>query len=158
MGVSGCGKSSVASALAERLGYQYIDGDDYHPQANIDKMRQGIPLNDADRQGWLETLNQLLVNASSGTALACSALTPKYRAILTHNVKNAHFVFLKGDFDTIWQRHQQRKHHFFKGKAMLEDQFQTLSEPSGDNVISVDVRLSINAIVDMVCQQIKAVG
>ncbi len=154
MGVSGCGKSSVASALAKQLGYQYIDGDDYHPQANIDKMRQGIPLNDADRQGWLETLNQLLLSASSGTALACSALKPKYRETLSHNVKNVHFVFLKGDFDTIWQRHQHRKHHFFKGKAMLEDQFQTLSEPSGDNVITVDVRLSIDAIVDAVCQEV----
>lgn len=158
MGVSGCGKSTVARALARRLGYQYIDGDDYHPQANIEKMQQGIPLTDADRQGWLETLNQHLITAQTGTALACSALTPKYREILTHNVKNVLFVFLKGDFETIWQRHQSRKNHFFTGKAMLENQFQTLIEPTGNNVITVDVRLSIDEIVSNVCQQMKAIG
>ncbi len=155
MGVSGCGKSTIAKALAKKLGCRYIEGDDYHPQENIDKMRQGIPLTDEDRQGWLETLNNILVNEGGGATLASSALKPQYRTTLTDNVENALFVFLKGDFDTIWQRHQKRKNHFFNGKKMLENQFDTLVEPIGDNVITVDVRLSVKKIVEEVCEQIQ---
>ncbi len=155
MWVSGCGKSTVAQALAKKLGYQYIEGDDYHPQENIEKMKQGIPLTDTDRQGWLETLNDILVNESAGATLASSALKPQYRTTLTDNVDNALFVFLKGDFDTIWQRHQKRKNHFFNGKEMLENQFDTLVEPIGDNVITVDVRLSVKEIVEEVCSKLQ---
>ncbi len=150
MGVSGCGKSTVAQALAQKLGYHYIEGDDYHPQENIDKMRQGIPLTDEDRQGWLETLNTILINEPAGATLASSALKPQYRKSLTNSVDNALFVFLKGDFDTIWERHQKRENHFFNGKEMLENQFDTLVEPTGDNVITVDVRLSVEEIVEEV--------
>ncbi len=155
MGVSGCGKSTVAQAVAKKLGYQYIEGDEYHPQENIDKMREGIPLTDEDRQGWLETLNNLLINEPAGATLASSALKPQYRTSLTNGVDDALFVYLKGDFDTIWERHKKRKNHFFNGKEMLKSQFDTLVEPTGDNVITVDVRLSVKKIVEAVCSKLN---
>ncbi len=155
MGVSGCGKSTVAQALAKKLGYQYVEGDDYHPEENIEKMRQGIPLTDDDRQGWLETLNNILINEPAGTTLASSALKPQYREALTEGVENTLFVFLKGDFDTIWKRHQKRENHFFNGKEMLENQFETLVEPTGDNVITVDVRLTVTEIVEQIWQTLQ---
>lgn len=148
MGVSGCGKSTVGEQLANRLGYSYHDGDSYHPPENIAKMQRGEPLNDNDRQGWLETLNQILQKESTGTVLACSALTPSYRQILANNVGNPIFVYLQGDFDTIWQRHKKRQNHYFKGKSMLESQFATLVEPTGDNVVTINVGLSIDEIVE----------
>ncbi len=154
MGVSGSGKSTIAQALAQELDYRYIEGDEYHPPENIAKMRQGIPLTDEDRQGWLETLNNILINEQSGTTLASSALKPQYRTALTNDVKNPLFVFLKGDFDTIWQRHQQRQNHFFNGKEMLQSQFDILVEPTGDNVITVDVRQPVS---EMVTQAVEAI-
>lgn len=150
MGVSGCGKSTVGEALAKQLGYPYHDGDSYHPVENIEKMRQGKPLTDIDRQGWLKTLNQVLLSEDNGVVLACSALKPEYRQMLSSELTQPIFVYLKGDFDTIWQRHKQRKNHYFQGQSMLKSQFNTLVEPTGDNVITVDVSLSVEKIVQQV--------
>ncbi len=155
MGVSGCGKSTVGIALAERLGCPYYDGDDFHPEKNIAKMRQNIPLTDEDREGWLEMLNKILLSASDGAVLACSALKPEYRTRLSKAVKEPIFVYLKGDFDTIWSRHKKRKNHFFSGKKMLENQFETLIEPIGDNVITVDVRLTVAEIVEEIWRTLR---
>lgn len=154
MGVSGCGKSSIAEALAKQLNCQYIDGDDYHPKTNIEKMQSGQPLNDDDREDWLIELNQLLEGKNEMVVLACSALKAHYRDILSQNISQPIFVYLKGDFDTIWQRHKQREHHFFQGKAMLENQFQTLEVPTGEHVITVEVSLPIEKIVKNVCDQL----
>lgn len=152
MGVSGCGKSTIGEALAEQLGYPYHDGDSYHPAENIDKMRQGQPLTDADRQGWLKTLNHVLLSEDNGVVLACSALKPDYRQILTSELKRPIFVYLKGNFDTIWQRHKNRKNHYFQGKSMLKSQFNTLVEPTGDRVITVDISLNVGQIVQQVSE------
>lgn len=154
MGVSGCGKSTVAEAIAKQLAYRYIDGDDFHPKANIEKMQKGQPLNDEDRQQWLEDLNQLLAKEPEGVVLACSALKPHYRQTLAKHITHPIFVYLKGDFETIWERHKQRQHHFFNGQAMLKSQFETLVEPTGNNVITADVRLSIEEIVDFVTERL----
>ncbi len=155
MGVSGCGKSTVGQALAKRLNYPFYDGDDYHCQANVAKMQSGTPLTDADRADWLKTLNQVLLSEPNGVVLACSALKPSYRRILTKALTLPVFVYLKGDFDTIWQRHQQRSQHYFQGKAMLESQFDTLIEPTEDNVITLDVRLSVEELVNETVAQLK---
>lgn len=154
MGVSGCGKSTVGKVLAKRLAYPFHDGDDYHPQANIDKMRQGHPLTDADRAVWLQTLHDSVLCQNDGVVLACSALKPAYRNTLTAGLQQPLFVYLKGSFDDIWQRHQHRQGHYFQGQSMLKSQFDTLVEPTGDNVISVSVNLTIAQIVDSVCQRL----
>lgn len=146
MGVSGCGKSSIGSRLAEQLGLTFFDGDDYHCAANIDKMSQGIPLTAQDRQGWLASLNKLFQQRAEGV-VACSALTPEYRAILRHNNKELRFVYLQGDFETIWQRHQNRADHYFKGKTLLENQFATLVEPGESEALIIDIRQTVDQII-----------
>ncbi|MFT5558097.1 MAG: gluconokinase [Psychromonas sp.] len=146
MGVSGCGKSSIGSKLAEQLGLTFFDGDDYHCTDNVDKMSQGIPLTDEDRQGWLSSLNKLFQQRAEGV-VACSALTPAYRRILSHNNKALLFVYLQGDFETIWQRHQNRTDHYFKGKTLLENQFTTLVEPNASEALIIDIRQNESEVV-----------
>lgn len=154
MGVSGCGKSTVAKALSAHLNYPYLEGDTFHPPENIKKMREGQPLNDNDRQGWLETLNDLLQQEHGGAVLSCSALKPSYRDTLITNISNPIFVYLKGDFNTISQRLSSREGHFFHGNNMLQSQFDTLVEPMGNNVITVDVRLPVSAMVEQVAEDL----
>lgn len=155
MGVSGCGKSTVAELLATKLGYSYYDGDDYHPKENIEKMQKGNPLSDADRQGWLGILNDILQKHEEGTVIACSALKKSYREKLTQKLTNPIFVYLQGDFETIWVRHQQRANHYFQGKKMLESQYEILEEPDEDNVITVDVEKLPEKIVQEVFEQLN---
>ena len=125
MGVSGCGKSLIGNLLAKHLSVSFFDGDDYHPPSNLDKMGAGIPLNDVDRTGWLITLNQL-INSETSLVLACSSLKSEYREILREG-NSVLFIYLKGDKETIWQRHQQREGHYFKGRYMLDSQFAAVS-------------------------------
>lgn len=155
MGVSGCGKTTVGQKLAEVLNFEYIDGDHYHSRSNIAKMRAGIALTDSDRSDWLHILNQLLAANHHGKVLACSALKISYRQILTHNIHTPIFVYLHGNFDTIWQRLQLREQHFFKGENMLKSQFATLEMPTGDNVIQVDLNQSVDAMIATVIQQLN---
>ena len=146
MGVSGCGKSSMGQKLAGHYGYPFFDGDDYHSDANVEKMRQGIPLTDEDRFGWLDTLNRIL-KGNDTAVVACSSLKPIYRDILRNGVEDLAIVYLQGDFDTIWQRHQKRAGHYFNGKSMLESQFATLEEPIGEaDVIAVDISQSLDEV------------
>jgi len=146
MGVSGCGKSLIGSQLAKALGINFFDGDDYHSTENIKKMSEGIPLTDGDREVWLVTLSTL-IHEQKNAVVACSALTPKYREILTRATPELKFVYLKGDFDTIWHRHQKRENHYFKGQSLLKDQFETLIEPSSHEALIVDIRQSVDEIV-----------
>ncbi|MGD8110630.1 gluconokinase [Vibrio sp. TRT 17S01] len=138
MGVSGCGKSLIGSQIAHALDMPFFDGDDFHPPANVEKMRQGIPLNDVDRQGWLKTLNQLLKNNPTAV-IACSALKPEYRATLREGNPELVIVYLKGSYHTIWQRHQKRANHYFKGEEMLKSQFATLVEPDESEALHIDI-------------------
>lgn len=146
MGVSGCGKSLIGSQLAKALQLNFFDGDDYHCAANIQKMSEGIPLTDDDREGWLNTLNTLITEQENAV-VACSALTPKYREILSRDTEELQFVYLKGDFDTIWQRHQKRENHYFNGQSLLKNQFDTLIEPNAEEALIVDIRQSVEQIV-----------
>jgi gluconokinase len=133
MGVSGAGKSTVGSLLASRLGWAFVDADDFHPPANIEKMRAGIPIDDADRQPWLDTLRSSIagwLDAGQDTVLACSALKRAYREQLSAGPGVA-FVYLKGSFQELEARVKSRQGHFAK-PDLLPSQFDTLEEPAAD--------------------------
>lgn len=154
MGVSGCGKSHIGQLLAKDLNYPFFDGDDFHPQSNVEKMRQGIPLTDDDRTDWLHTLNRLFIDNESAV-IACSALKPEYRDILRHNNEELTIIYLQGEFETIWQRHQKRDNHWFNGKSMLESQFTTLIEPLPHEAIFIDIKPSIETVLRTIHQKIN---
>lgn len=140
MGVSGSGKSTVGRLLAGRFGWPFIDGDDYHSQANVDKMTRGQSLTDADRAPWLERLHGLIASHVSGgrsVIVSCSALKRSYRRQLRRGIEDFVFVYLKGDFELIGRRLGDREGHYMKTQ-MLSSQLETLEEPAGAIVISVD--------------------
>lgn len=130
MGVVGAGKTTIGKLLAQQLEWQFADADDYHPEANIEKIRRGIPLNDEDRRPWLERLRQLLSrwaeNKVNGV-LACSALKRSYRDGLLIS-DEVHFVYLYGNADLIAQRLHGRQGHFANDQ-ILGSQFADLEEP-----------------------------
>ena len=138
MGVSGCGKSTIAQKLSEKTGIPFVDADDFHPTKNIEKMSEGIPLNDEDRLPWLQNLNVFLQKESTkkGAILACSALKESYRKILSLNI-SVTWIYLKGDFNTIYSRLNNRKNHFMDSD-LLQSQFDTLEEPTYGTHISID--------------------
>jgi gluconokinase len=139
MGVSGSGKTTLGKKLAEELGWDFYDGDEFHPQANIEKMSHGIPLTDADRRPWLDYLNQRILEClekGRPAVLACSALKQSYRERLLKNASGTFLVYLQGDFQLINQRMQQRHHHYMQA-GMLQSQFDALEVPT--NVLSVDI-------------------
>lgn len=140
MGVSGAGKTTLGRALAERLGLPFADADDYHPATNVAKMGRGSPLNDADRSPWLAKLADLLREHAerTGIVLACSALKRVYREQLRHSGVDLGFVYLRGSYEVVERRMQQRSGHFMK-PALLQSQFEALEEPT--HAIVVDVEL-----------------
>ncbi len=155
MGVSGCGKSSVGAALSKEIHIPFFDGDDFHPPENVQKMQSGQPLTDTDRQSWLEALAQL-IREQDALILACSALKPQYREQLRLGGKDIRFIYLQGDFDTIWSRHQKRKGHYFNGSAMLESQFDILIEPDKTEALYVDIRQSPQQILQYIMKHLAS--
>ena len=152
MGVSGSGKSTIGKLLAEELDIPFFDGDDYHPEANIQKMSEGKPLNDEDRQGWLERLNELAKeNTTNGAVIVCSALKKKYRRLLESGLNNARFVFLNGSFELISKRLKNRDGHFMP-TDLLKSQFDTLEEP--ENAINVSIDQTPKAIVSDIVEKL----
>lgn len=130
MGVSGSGKSTVGSLLADELGWPFYDADDFHNEANRNKMSQGIPLTDDDRSTWLASLQESIqnnVNSKTSIVLACSALKESYRTILKVH-EQVRFVYLKGSYAEIESRMKNRTGHFMPVK-LLKSQFETLEEP-----------------------------
>ncbi|MBJ6368975.1 gluconokinase [Snuella sedimenti] len=129
MGVSGCGKTTIGKLLSKRLKLPFFDADNFHSQENINKMKQGVALNDTDRLPWLETLSKALQKWSetSGVVLACSALKENYRTILSSKAYVT-WVYLSGSFDLIFSRMQQREGHFMKAD-LLKSQFNDLEIP-----------------------------
>ncbi len=140
-GVSGAGKTTVGKLLAEELGWHFYEGDDFHPAANIEKMRHEIPLNDEDRQPWLDKLRELiehLLATNEDAVIACSALKEKYRRQLRASTQ-VKFVYLRGDFALIADRLRKRTGHFMK-PTLLRSQFADLEEPQpAEHVIVVDL-------------------
>ncbi|BDR55249.1 gluconokinase [Bombiscardovia apis] len=140
MGVSGCGKTTISRLLAQALGWDLAEGDDFHSQANINKMAHGIPLTDQDRWPWLERIRDWIdqhTRDSKPAIVTCSALKRSYRDKLV--VPGLAFVFLDGDYDTILARMRKRQGHYMKAD-MLCSQFETLEPPQpGEPHIQVGV-------------------
>lgn len=157
MGVAGSGKTTLARALAERLGLPFADADDYHPAANIAKMARGEPLDDADRAPWLARLADLLGEhaGETGLVLACSALKQAYRQRLRGSNSSVTFVYLQGGFEVIERRLEQRSGHFMTTR-MLRSQFDALEEP--EDAIGVDVELPTEQQVALVVDALRTRG
>ena len=154
-GVSGSGKTTVGRALAERLGCEFADADDFHSAENVEKMRSGIPLDDDDRAGWLSDLRELIderFSAGTDLVLACSALKQKYRDYLSEN-SEVRFVYLRGTFETISRRLIERPNHFMN-PSLLRSQFDALEEPT-DAGSTFDVELNVEEIVERVVGVLK---
>jgi gluconokinase len=147
MGVAGCGKSSVGQAVADALHLPLIEGDTFHPEANREKMRAGIPLTDADRAGWLEELGRQLAAKPDGVLLACSALKRAYRDVLRRHRPDVRFVFLDLDRDAALKRVSERPDHFFSPK-LIDSQFATLERPEGEpGVLTVSALAPLERVV-----------
>jgi gluconokinase len=155
MGVSGCGKSTMAAALSERLGLEMVDGDDLHLPESVTKMRAGIALEDADRWPWLDRIGHYLGQAHEpGRVVACSALKRVYRERIREQAGDVCFVFLDGDFDLIQQRLQQRVGHYMQ-PGLLNSQFRTLEKPQVDETDVIRLPIT-EPVQDMVAQALKA--
>ena len=155
MGVSGCGKSTMATALGERLGLDMADGDDLHLPESVAKMRAGVALEDADRWPWLDRIGAYLSQPHpQGRVVACSALKRVYRDRIRAQAGDVCFVFLDGDFALIEQRMRQRVGHYMQ-PGLLDSQFRTLEIPQADELDVI--RLPITETVqDMVAHALQA--
>lgn len=157
MGVSGSGKTAVGEALAERLGVRYLDGDDFHPAANVAKMSRGEPLTDADRWPWLTQIGRRLAQAMSPTIIGCSALKRIYRTHIVHEAgAPVLFIHLAGSRAVIEARMKARKGHFMP-PSQLANQFATLEPPGPDeNAITIDIDQPLEAVIDDVVAKLGA--
>jgi gluconokinase len=152
MGVTASGKTTVGRLLAERLGWPFHDGDDFHPPANVEKMRHGVPLTDADRAPWLDTLHRLLAAAEArgeSIILGCSALKAAYRDVLGAGLHTLRIVYLKGDPATLQDRLDKRVGHFMP-RTMLPSQMAALEEPTDPDTIVVNAAQPPDVIVQQI--------
>ncbi|GIC78715.1 gluconokinase [Moritella sp. F3] len=154
MGVSGSGKSTIGLKIAQQLGVKFIDGDDLHPKANILKMAASQPLNDADREPWLERIRDACFSIEQKNetgVIVCSALRKDYRDQIRDGNKAITFIYLDGSFDLILTRMKARAGHFFSGDDMLRSQFNTLELPlqDEDDVLSIPINGTIDDIVTL---------
>jgi gluconokinase len=158
MGVSGSGKTTVANGVARRNGWRLVEGDKFHPPANVAKMQSGTPLTDADRWPWLQAIAREIdsIRASGGSAVvASSALKRTYRDILIGDRPDVVLVYLKGSKDLTAKRMAARKGHFMP-PALLDSQFTTLEEPADDeHPIVVSIEPPPDEIVDEVVRKLK---
>jgi gluconokinase len=153
MGVSGCGKSEVGERIAQALRLPLIEGDAFHPPANIEKMRSGVPLDDADRAGWLDVLARELVARPQGAVLTCSALKRAYRDRLRAACPGLRFVHLSLPESEAQRRVAARPGHFYP-PALVASQFAALEDPAGEaGVIVVDATLPLD---DVAAQAVDA--
>ncbi|PYL74820.1 MAG: gluconate kinase [Verrucomicrobia bacterium] len=151
-GVSGAGKTTVGKLLARELGWRFIEADDFHPAANIEKMRSGHPLTDDDRWPWLERLRDQIrqsLAAGENAVLACSALKRAYRDRLQAS-EHVKFVFLRGDYALVEKQLHSRRGHFMN-PDLLQSQFDDLEEPEPDeHVLTIEVGHTPEEIVDRI--------
>ncbi len=155
MGVSGSGKSTLGRALAQKLGWEFLDADDFHSPENIARMAAGIPLTDSDRSPWLEALNHLLLSTLGNThhpVLACSALKEKYRTRLLKGVEGMVLIYLKGSYELVRTRLLAREGHYMKDN-LLRSQFDALEEP--EDAIVLDVSMPLGKMLDTIFSSLK---
>jgi gluconokinase len=153
MGATGSGKTTIGSLLAKRLGWDFVDADEFHSAANKAKMHAGIPLTDADRLPWLETIHEQIqkwLAEGRNVGLACSALKQSYRDLLWHG-QEVQFVYLKGSYELIAERLRTRHGHF-ADEHILAGQFADLQEPT--DAVTVDIHPSPEKIVDEICRRL----
>jgi len=154
MGTTGSGKTTVGQMLAKRLGWLFLDADDFHSASNKEKMHQGIPLTDADRAPWLAAIHAELVrqkDSGQSVVLACSALKQQYRDVL-HVQLEVQTVYLKGS-EAVLREHIESRHGHFAGESLLPSQLATLEEPQ--DALVVDVSHTPEEIVDEVCTRLR---
>jgi gluconokinase len=158
MGVSGSGKTTVASKLAERLHWTFEDGDKFHPKSNVEKMSAGHPLTDEDRWPWLNAIAdeiERVCRARGHLVIACSALKRTYRDVLLRGRDDVRIVFLNGTQQLIANRLAARKGHFMP-PGLLDSQFKTLEPPGPDeNAIDVSIDASVDAIIDDIAGKLE---
>jgi gluconokinase len=158
MGVSGSGKSTIAEHLANRIGWIFEDGDQFHPASNISKMHAGQPLTDDDRWPWLRAIAaeiDRVYRAGGHVVIACSALKRAYRDILVHGRRDVRIVYLDGTQQLIAERLAKRTGHFMP-PDLLPSQFRTLEPPGSDeNPVTVSIDASIEAVVDDIVHQLR---
>ncbi|MGM1053997.1 MAG: gluconokinase [Pseudomonadota bacterium] len=156
MGVSGSGKTHVGRRLAERLGIDFIDGDSHHAPASIDKMARGIPLTDADRLGWLDTLTGVFADYRQrdvSVAIGCSALKHHYREMLRRGDPALEILYLRGSRAQLRERLASREEHFFKGDTMLDSQLADLEPPEPDEAMALDIAMHPEGLVEAFLQR-----
>jgi gluconokinase len=156
MGPAGSGKTTLGKLLAAQLSWEFADGDDFHPPANIAKMSQGIPLTDKDRLPWLQTIRDAVLQwqaQGKSVVVACSALKRSYRDLLgiSSNAKDIRLVYLKGTYDLLLERLHSRAGHYMK-EQMLVSQLADLEEPAG--AITIDVSKSPEQIVSEILKHL----
>ncbi len=159
MGVSGSGKSSLALGLRDALGWTFQEGDELHPPANVEKMRQGIPLDDDDRAPWLATCAAWIRarhDAHEPGILTCSALKRAYREVLWQGLDDVWFLYLKVPEAVLKERLARRTHHYMPS-SLLPTQLRTLEEPGeGEQVIEVVAHETVAGTIEDVLGQLKA--
>jgi gluconokinase len=158
MGVSGSGKSTIGEKLAARLGWNYEDGDRFHPASNVAKMSAGQPLTDEDRWPWLRAIADEIdrvCEAGRRAVIACSALKRAYRDILVHGRNDVRIIYLDGTEALIASRLGRRKGHFMP-PGLLASQFKTLEPPGeSENPLTVSIDAPVDAIVDDIVRQLR---
>ena len=152
MGVSGAGKTTIGEALAARLGWPYLDADDYHPPENVAKMASGTPLEDADRWPWLERMNAEL-RKQRDAVLGCSGLKESYRRLLARGIDDFRIVYLHGTPELLRERVASRKHRYMPA-SLLASQLATLEPPQ--DAIAIDVAEPVERSVDRIVRALEA--
>jgi gluconokinase len=159
MGVAGTGKSTVGAALAHALGVAFVEGDEFHPARNVQRMKAGMPLTDADRSPWLAALAARLREAEetgAGLVMACSALKRSYREVLRAGAAGVTFIYLHGDRTLLAERLAQRHQHFMPA-SLLDSQLAALEPPAPEEgVWACDIGLSPRAIVAALVERMAA--
>jgi gluconokinase len=155
MGVAGSGKSTLGAAVAERMGWPMIEGDDFHSDENKARMHAGVALRDADREGWLRSLARELQRHPDGSVLTCSALKRRYRDLLREASPGLAFVFLDISEDEALWRVQARGEHFFP-PGLMQSQFAALEPPIDEpRVLRLDAGLPLENLVDQTVEWLR---
>ena len=155
MGVSGSGKTTIGKKLSARIGQPFFDADDFHSEANKEKMRRGVPLTDDDREAWLIGINELAKSQmkKDGAIIACSALKEKYRKVLSDGISAPMlWIFLRGNYELIKKRMEARKDHYMP-PALLTSQFDALEIP--EECLAIDIANTADEIVETIISHLN---